>query len=165
MPIQTDYSRHLGDASVDGAISTLAEIIANDGVLRAFNESAASAPTAPGKWSRKEILGHLCDSAGNNLQRIVRAQIPSHLTNGVLRGPGYAQNEWITVQAMSKRSWADVIELWLALNRHVLHVIKNVNRGALQQLIIVGDNPPETLEYIIVDYVAHQVHHLKQITD
>jgi hypothetical protein len=164
MPIQTDYSRHLSDASVDGAIAALSAMIADEGAVRRFDESAASTPRVAGKWSRKEILGHLCDSAGNNLQRIVRAQIPAHLTNGVLRGPGYAQDEWIRVNAWSALSWTQVIETWLAMNRHILHVIKKVDRGAMQTMIVVGENQPETLEYIIVDYVAHQLHHLKQIT-
>ena len=163
MPIETTYSRHLADASVEGAITALAAITANGAALRAFSESAASAPLADGKWSRKEILGHLCDSAGNNLQRIVRAQIPAHLTGGVLRGPGYAQEEWIRVQAFSKLTWTQVMETWVVLNRHLVHVISNVDRGALQTPIVVGDNAPETLEHIIVDYVAHQLHHLKQI--
>jgi hypothetical protein len=164
MPITTHYSHYLATATVDGAVAELAAIISRDGALRAFDERSASAPAGAGKWSRKEILGHLSDSAGNNLQRIVRAQIPAHLTGGVLRGPGYAQDDWIRVQATSARSWAETIDLWLALNRHLLHVIKHVNTGALQQPIVVGDDEPVTLEHIIVDYVAHQLHHLKQIT-
>lgn len=164
MPIQTDYSRYLKSATMEGAIADLAAIVVNDRALRAFDETSSAAVIVNRKWSRKDILAHLCDSAGNNLQRIVRAQIPAHLTNGVLIGPGYAQDEWLRVQAIGERSWADVIELWLALNRHILHVIKHVSPGALQQPIVVGDDAQVTLEYIIVDYVGHQLHHLKQIT-
>jgi hypothetical protein len=37
------------------------------------SEEEASKPAIAGGWSRKQILGHLIDSASNNHQRFVRA--------------------------------------------------------------------------------------------
>ena len=48
---------------------------------------------APGKWSRKEILGHLIDSAVNNQARFVRAQLQDDLVFD-----GYDQDAWVRVQ-------------------------------------------------------------------
>jgi hypothetical protein len=48
--------------------------------LRAIPEEKASAPRAPGKWSAKQVMGHLIDSAFNNHQRFVRAQLSSSLS-------------------------------------------------------------------------------------
>src|SRR5678816_1955399 len=56
------------------------------------NEDAGIKPSA-NKWSRKEIMGHLIDSASNNHQRFVRLQIEDHV-----KLPKYRQNEWVTVQ-------------------------------------------------------------------
>ncbi|HEY0405248.1 MAG TPA: DinB family protein, partial [Pyrinomonadaceae bacterium] len=61
--------------------------------LLALTESESEASRAPGKWSPKEIIGHLIDSAANNHQRFVRAQFTDELIF-----PGYAQNEWVAVQ-------------------------------------------------------------------
>jgi hypothetical protein len=42
------------------------------------------------KWTRKQLLGHLIDSASNNYQRFVRLQ------QGNLVGfPGYDQEFWV----------------------------------------------------------------------
>jgi hypothetical protein len=51
-----------------------------------MTEAEVARKPAPDRWSKKEILGHLIDSAGNNHQRFVRAQL-----QGELRFPGYEQ--------------------------------------------------------------------------
>ena len=43
--------------------------------LSAISDEAASRKPAPNKWSKKEILGHLIDSAANNHQRFMRLQL------------------------------------------------------------------------------------------
>src|SRR4030095_2595683 len=47
--------------------------------LRLLQETEVSLKPAPGKWSKKEILGHLIDSATNNHQRFVRTQMTEEL--------------------------------------------------------------------------------------
>ncbi|MBL8017837.1 MAG: DinB family protein, partial [Ignavibacteria bacterium] len=42
--------------------------------LSNYKEEQLSAKASPLKWSKKELLGHLCDSAVNNLGRFIRAQ-------------------------------------------------------------------------------------------
>jgi hypothetical protein len=63
--------------------------------LRALSESRAEQPRAPGKWSPKQVIGHLIDSAANNHQRFVRAQQDASYT-----GPGYTQDHWVAVQGI-----------------------------------------------------------------
>jgi hypothetical protein len=43
-------------------------------LLLVIDEQTFSHKPAPGKWSKKEIPGHLVDSANNNHQRFLRAQ-------------------------------------------------------------------------------------------
>ena len=164
MSIQTTYSRHLPEGSLRAARAAIADRIHDTAALRAFSEADAATPTLLGKWSRKEILGHLVDSALNNTQRFVRAQIPAHLSNGILRLPGYAQNDWVRVAAYQNRTWAEIIELWVALNRNILHVIDNYDLALLPTPVTVGDEDPLPVEHLIVDYAGHLVHHYKQIT-
>jgi hypothetical protein len=86
------------------------EIDANYQRLRALTEAEVSASRADGKWSRKEILGHLIDSAANNHQRFVRAQMVA-----AFEWPGYEQNEWVRVHGYGDRAWTELLGLWLAL--------------------------------------------------
>ena len=94
--------------------------------LRAIPESRAAAGRGPGKWVRKEILGHLVDSAANNLQRFVRARL-----DGRLAFPDYRQDEWVSALRYRERPWAGIVDLWAALNGHVAHAIASTPNDRL----------------------------------
>jgi len=104
-------------------------------------ESCARADTA--RWSKKEMLGHLIDSASNNHQRFLRA-----LLTPAVEFPGYAQDEWVQAQQYQARPWSELIGLWTALNRHLLALV-SANPSV----------PPALLD----DYVRHLEHHLDGI--
>lgn len=137
----------------------LAEVVrAAAGDLRRIAPDAAMERPAPGKWSPKEIVGHLVDSASNNHQRFVRAQ------EGVeMRGPGYAQDHWVAAQGYQSRDWQEVIALWEAYNLHLAHVIRAIPAARLATPCIIADREPVTLLYLVQDYLAHLKHHLRQI--
>ena len=128
--------------------------------LRAMDERAAVAARAPGKWVRKEIVGHLIDSAANNHQRFVRAQYDDPYV-----GPAYDQVAWVSANAYLQRPWSELVDLWAALNRHLAHVIESARREKLVTTCVIGTNPPATLEWVMRDYVRHLRHHLDQIVE
>jgi hypothetical protein len=109
-------------------------------------------------WSKKEVLGHLIDSASNNHQRFVRVQM-----NQPLKFPGYTQDVWVNVQAYQNASWKNLVELWRSFNTHLLHVIANVPDDKLNNICSIADKEPVTLKWLFEDYVRHAEHHLQQI--
>ncbi|HLK67601.1 MAG TPA: DinB family protein [Bryobacteraceae bacterium] len=128
--------------------------------LAGISEESASKSVAPGRWSKKQILGHLIDSASNNHQRFVRAQAaPS------LEFPSYEQEVWVNVQSYGTASWDDLTHLWAALNRHLLHIIQNVPADCLSRPVSIGGKPATPLSAVIEDYLGHLQHHLAQIFD
>ena len=126
--------------------------------LRFLTEETVSAKDSPERWNRKEILGHLIDSAANNLQRIVRAQFTAEL-----HFPGYAQAEWVAMQQYASEEWSELLDLWISVNRHLAHVIDQVPVSALQTMCSISESQPMTLEALITDYLRHMEHHLRQI--
>ncbi|WP_343681230.1 DinB family protein [Chryseobacterium arthrosphaerae] len=115
--------------------------------------------SAPEKWSRKEIIGHLCDSAFTNIRRFVVTQYKEN-ENIV-----YDQNVWVKAQNYQNVPIAELIALWKALNYQIVHVVENIPDEALQRTCDTTKTEPQrfTLEYIINDYVDHLQHHLKAI--
>src|SRR6476660_1623273 len=81
-------------------------------------DDTASRPRGPGKWSPKQIVGHLIDSAVNNHARFVRAQLQDDLVF-----PGYDQDGWVRLQRYADAPWEDLVALWAAFNRHIAHVM------------------------------------------
>ena len=121
-------------------------------------DAEASLRREPGRWSKKEILGHLIDSAANNHQRFVRAQLTQHL-----EFPNYEQESWVAAQSYASEPWPDLVNLWLLLNRHLLHVVKSMPASVLTHECAIGGKPGVPLRALIADYVSHMEHHLNQV--
>ena len=126
--------------------------------LRALSDAHAASVLSVGKWSAKQVLGHLIDSAANNHQRFIRVQAEADLSL-----PGYAQDFWVDTQRYSERTWPDLIELWSSYNRHLAHVISHIPEPKGDVRCTIGDGPPVTLRFVALDYVGHVQHHLRQI--
>ncbi len=122
-----------------------------------LTDAQASVPEREGKWSGKQVVGHLTDSAVNNLGRMVRMQIAAGQ-----RMPGYEQEEWVAVQHYQEREWKRVVQMWVVLNWQVAWTIANVDKTKLVQTGFVGETE-WTLGYLIEDYIAHMEHHLRSM--
>jgi DinB superfamily len=121
-------------------------------------EDAVARKPAPNRWSKKEILGHLIDSAANNHQRFVRAQGTPRLEL-----PTYEQEFWVATQAYATEPWSDLVNLWLLFNRHLLHVVKAMPDAALSHELVIGGRPAVTLEALVADYLRHVDNHVAQL--
>jgi hypothetical protein len=126
-------------------------------------------PRAEGKWSPREIVGHLIDSASNNHQRFVRAQFTDDLVFA-----GYEQEGWVRVQDYQNEDWNDLVQLWRLYNQHLLHLISLIpeesrlklrHKHNLHQIASdsLSETEPVTLDWFIRDYLDHMKKHLKQI--
>jgi uncharacterized damage-inducible protein DinB len=113
------------------------------------------------KWSRKELLGHLVDSALNNLKRFTEAQFGPEPYTFV----SYRQNELVMVNAYQNLPAEHLLRLWQALNRQILYVVRDLPEAAQQRKVLVkgSDGPPHTLSWLIQDYVGHMEHHFRTL--
>ncbi len=125
--------------------------------LLAIPEQDFSYKSAPEKWSKKEIIGHLIDSAANNHQRFVRVQFED------VPFIKYDQNNWNAASRYQAMESRHVINFWAQYNQHLIEVIKRIPENALLRECNNGGETNVTLAWLIEDYVAHMEHHLKQI--
>ena len=143
---------------VELAVALRAEVDRAAASLATLGEADASRVRGERKWVPKEILGHLIDSASNNHQRFVRAQLANPFS-----GPGYDQDVWVSLHRYRERPWAELLDLWVALNRHLATVIEGVPAEKLQTMCRIGDAEAASLEWWMSDYLRHLRHHLGQI--
>jgi hypothetical protein len=123
-----------------------------------ITEAESDASLAPGKWSKKEVLGHLIDSASNNHHRFVKAQFTDPLLM-----TRYEQQAWVKSQDYKSESWAELLLLWKSFNLHLLHVASRIPEERLNTLCHFEGSEPVTLRFLVEDYVVHMKHHLKQL--
>ena len=127
--------------------------------LAAIPEEQWSFKSSPEKWSRKEILGHLIDSAANNHQRFVRIQFECTPT---IR---YQQNDWNYYSYHQLQETKLLIDTWKQYNLFLKGILQHLPATALNREGIGGEGVPFTLDYIVEDYVNHMEHHLRQIVE
>ncbi len=118
----------------------------------------ADVPWRVGGWTRKQIVGHLLDSATNNRQRFVRAAI-----DGSYAGPGYAQDDWVAAHGYSGESWETLLRWWQAEHEILMAAVDRIPEERLEASCQVGDDAPVTLRFLIEDYVHHQQGHIRQL--
>lgn len=114
-----------------------------------------SRKSSPEKWSKKEILGHLCDSAFNNIQRLVRVQ---HEVNPSIV---YNQDAWVKANNYQNQPILEVLNLWIALHLQFVEILKSFPENSLGSTIFCGE--PVTALFVLEDYLHHQLHHFAQI--
>lgn len=128
------------------------------GLLAQINEEKISEKSTPNKWSKKEILGHLIDSATNNHQRLIRGQFEA------IPEIQYDQNQWNKYSFYQQIDSQKIISFWTIYNIQLIEIIKRIPIENFKKQVKIGQNVL-TLDYVINEYIVHLEHHLKQLID
>ncbi len=133
--------------------------------LQAIPVAVLSDKTNSQNRTVKQILGHLVDSASNNLHRIV------HLQYGAspLFFPDYAahgnNDRWIAIQGYQSEDWSTIVQLWKWSNLHLAYVIGRVDKAKSGNQWIAGTGEFISLNDVIINYLPHLKLHLNQIAE
>jgi hypothetical protein len=143
--------------TINDLISTVNEFAER---FQKFTEAEFSAKPNPSKWSKKEVVGHLIDSAQNNLRRFVVGQYeetPPKIT--------YDQDFWVTANGYQGMTQSDVIQFWRLINLRIAEIWKNMDQKNYSKNTDTGKNQVQlhTLEWLAADYNKHMKHHINQI--
>ena len=128
-------------------------------MLKAISAEQFAYKLSPGKWSKIEILGHLIDSAQNNIRRFIVAQyetVPFII---------YNQDKWVAISDYQHASSENLIELWVLLNNHICRILDNTTSEASMQICETNNHDAHTIAWLAEDYLKHLLHHLHQILE
>jgi hypothetical protein len=143
-------------------LSTL--ISAWEAKLAALPESTITNRKNSQNRSIRQIVGHMVDSATNNTHRLVHM----HYQKSPVNYPDYANlgnnDRWIAIQNFQEEDWGELVRLWAAVNRHMVHLIRHVDESRLNQQWISALKERVTLREMIADYPRHFKLHLNEIS-
>jgi uncharacterized damage-inducible protein DinB len=154
------FSRYL-DLVADGDIlGTLAGQLGDTlATLRKVSEADSLRRYAPGKWSIREVLGHVIDTDrifGYRALRIARGD----------KTPlaGFEHDDYIPAAQFDRRPWADLLEELDAVRRSNLLMLKGFNEEAWLRRGTVDGNTVSTraLAYLMA---GHELHHMKVLRE
>jgi hypothetical protein len=126
------------------------------GKIERITPAEFSAKPLPNKWSKQEVLGHLIDSAQNNLRRFICGQyetMPSKIV--------YNQDLWVAINGYQTMKKEDVISFWVLINERIASVLEHMPESNYNKQSETSEL--RTLQWLAVDYVKHLKHHLNQI--
>ena len=117
------------------------------------NEEDGNFRYAPGKWSAKEVLGHVCDTERVFAYRAMRI---SRADTTPLEG--FEQDDYVRHGPFAKRPLEDLVEDFIAVRRATLSLLRNLDEAAWTRRGIANKNEVSVrgLAYIIA---GHELHH------
>lgn len=124
-------------------------------VFRVMTEAEITQRPAPKKWSKKEVIGHLCDSAIVNLERFLQVQneaSPYVVTT-------YDQVQWVALQGYQELPIEDILMLWTSINKKIMYVLDHLDEETLAQPCVMNQHQ-RTLGWLIEEYMEHLAHHI-----
>lgn len=127
--------------------------------IMAIPDAEFAAKPRPDKWSKKEVIGHLIDSAQNNLRRFISARYEDRPKIV------YEQDFWVSANDYQSASKEDVVTLWRLLNNRISEILASMPTSSYKTLCNTSKGEPDykTLEWLAADYVKHIKHHLNQV--
>ena len=131
------------------------EILDRFGGLMRDTEALSTVRLSPERWTLREMIGHLIDSASNNHQRFIRLQ-----TEKTLRFPAYEAQAWVDSSAADTFDFAALTSLWKGYNLYLLHIIVHAAPASLEHVWEI-DGRTIALKELIEDYFRHILIHEK----
>jgi hypothetical protein len=134
-------------------------------ILSALPEETISLRKNSQGRSIRQILGHMVDSATNNTHRVIHM----HYQESPVNYPDYANlgnnDRWIAIQNYQEEDWNRLIRLWVAVNQHFIHVIRQIEESKLDQQWTSALNETVNLREMVNDYPRHFKLHLNEISE
>ncbi len=128
-------------------------------LFRNIPESKADFAYSEGKWTIKEVLGHLIDS-----ERVFAFRLFWFLRKGDAPMPSFDQDEFMKNANFANRTLKSLVDEFVAVRESTLFMVREISEKDLAVQGIMSDNPVSirALLYIVAGHEIHHVNILKE---
>jgi uncharacterized damage-inducible protein DinB len=147
------YSRYI-DLVPDDLLRALREGVEETRRLLApLPESKADFRYAPGKWSVKEVVGHLADA-----ERVFAYRALRFARQDETPLPGFDENRWVPAAGFGARSLGSLLEELAAVRAASLAFFGNLDEAAWDRIGVAND-ARMSVRAIAFSIAGHEIHH------
>jgi hypothetical protein len=149
------YGKYIAQVPEGDLISQLRDqIVDTVSLLQGLSAEAADFTYAPGKWTVKEVVGHMID-----VERVMAYRALRFARNDTTNLPGFDENAYVPAANFGRRTMADLLEEFQVVRASTVHLAKHLDDEALARRGSANGNPisVRALLYIIA---GHERHHL-----
>jgi len=128
-------------------------------LFSSLDEAKGGHRYAPGKWSLKEVLGHVSDT-----ERILAYRLLCIARGEKQSLPGFEENDYVEAAAFDRRSLANLLAEFLDIRRASLSLIRSLEPEVFDRTGIANQNPltVATIAYVLA---GHAEHHLSVVKE
>jgi hypothetical protein len=151
----SSFGTYINLVQSDDVMSTLAEMPL--AALRSVPDEASLKRYAPGKWSVREVVGHVIDS-----ERIFAYRALRFARNDTTELPGFEQDDYIPPAHFDQRPWAELLDEFELVRRGNLLLFAGFDREAWLRRG-VANGVAITVRALVYAVAGHELHHLRII--
>lgn len=154
------YGRYIDRVPAGDLVAILrAQIDQLDGLLRPLTAQQAAFSYAPGKWTIKEVLGHLIDT-----ERVFAYRATAFSRADPAPLPSMEQDAWIPFGRYQERVLSELLDEWIATRRATIALVTGMPEEALSRRGVASD-----FEFTVLALLAivpgHVIHHLDVLAE
>lgn len=153
------YLRYVDKVPASGPVAALKEQLAGFEKIRALPESDGDRRYGDGKWSVKEVIGHMADTERLFAYRLL------HIARGDAAAlPGMDQEVWNASAPHAKRRLADVVDEMIAVRRSTMALVESLDADAVGRAGVASGFPVSARALVWI-LPGHAQHHLDVLAD
>ncbi|MGA4720642.1 DinB family protein [Fictibacillus nanhaiensis] len=123
------------------------------GIVSILNDEQLAYRYATGKWSVKEVLGHITDT-----ERIMSYRLLSIARGETSSLPGYDENAYVEEAGFDDLPVRDLLEHFVAVRLATIQLIKSLSKKALERKGTANGHPVTTRALMMI-IAGHEIHH------
>jgi hypothetical protein len=154
------YGRYISQVPDGDIVATLERQLPETiSFLRSIPESRIDYRYAPGKWTPRQIVGHLSDG-----ERVFQYRAWRFSRADTTPVPGFEENDYVDNAPFESVSMSDLLDEFEQMRKATVHMFRNMDEHAMS-LRGTANGAEVSVRAIAWIIAGHETHHLKVLRE